>query len=307
MSVKKFLMTAALTVVCATAFAGPKVGLIQLVEHPSLDEIRTALEARLKAEIPDVEIDYQNGQNNPSTINSIAQKFVGSKVDAIVAIATPAAQGALAATSDIPVIFAAVTDPVAAGLTGNLEHPDGNATGTSDLIPVDRIFDLASKVTPGVKSYGIIYNPGEVNSATVVESAKAVLDKAGLKHQEVTVTSSAEVTSAVQSLLGKVDALFVPIDNTVASAMVNLSELAKEHKTPVYAAADSLVRDGALATVGINYTRLGDVTGEMTAKVLKGTPVADLPVAVMKDFDQVFNDETAAALGIDLTPFKSKK
>lgn len=286
------------------AFAGPKVGLVQLVEHPSLDEIRTAIEAELKEQVPDVEIEYQNGQNTPSLINSICQKFVGNKVDLIVAIATPAAQGAMAAAGDIPVVFGACSDPEAAGLVKDLKHPEGNVTGTRDVIPVEKVFDLALQITPQVKSVGIIYNPGEINSALTAQKAKADLEHRGLKVEEGTITNSSEVASATSALLAKNDALFVPNDNTVASAMPTVSELAIEAGKPVYASADSLVHDGALATVGVNYTEVGRQTGDMAAAVLKGTAVKDLPVREMDRFAKVFNEETAAALHIDLTPFK---
>lgn len=303
-NMKKFAATLCALCLAPAAFAGPKVGLVQLVEHPSLDEIRTALVAELQAQVPDVQVDYQNGQNSPSLINSICQKFVGAGVDAIVAIATPAAQGAMAATSDIPVIFAAVTDPVSAGLVQNLEQPEANATGTSDLIPANQVLDLAAQMTPDVKTFGLIYNPGEVNSRVVVDQVKELLSARGLNFAEATVTNSSEVASATSALLGKADALFVPIDNTVASAMPTVSELAIESHKPVYAAADSLVRDGALATVGVNYRALGKETGDMVAQILKGAAVKDVPVRVMSTFDRVFNDDTAAQLGIDLSAYR---
>ncbi|MEG1849369.1 MAG: ABC transporter substrate-binding protein, partial [Oscillospiraceae bacterium] len=218
-----------------------KIGLVQLMEHPSLNEIRDAVIAELKVQGYDdsrVEIDYQNGQGEPGLINSICQKFVGDKVDLIIAIATPAAQGAAAATSEIPIIFSAVTDPVAAGLTASLEQPDANATGTSDAIPAEQIFALADELTPGIKTYGFLYNNGEVNSVSVIKSAKQALDAKGIAYVEACVNNSGEVTTAAQSLIGKADAIFSPIDNTVAYAMPNLAQIAIEAKLPVYVAAD---------------------------------------------------------------------
>lgn len=277
-----------------------RIGLIQLVEHPSLDEIRTAFTEELKAKGYDnVEIDYANGQNDTSTINTICQKFVGDGVDMIVAIATPAAQAAAAATSEIPIVFAAVTDPVAAGLVGADGTPDRNCTGTSDAIATGEIFTLADKLTPGIKTYGFLYNLSETNSVAVIEEAKQICAERQLTYIEACVTNSGEVTTAAQSLIGKVDAIFCPIDNTVAFAMPNLAQIANDAGLPVYVAADSMVADGGLATVGVNYTQLGRQTADMAIEILEGAAVADVPVQVLSEYSTVVNDETAAALGID--------
>ena len=179
-----------------------KIGLVQMMEHPSLDEIREAFLAELKAQGYDdskVVIDYQNGQGDMGTLNTIAQKFVGDGVDMIVAIATPAAQAAAAATDSTPIIFSAVTDPVDAGLVSDLEAPDRNLTGTSDAIPVDRIFALADELTPGIKTYGLLYNNGESNSVSVIRDVKVALNAAGIAFEEATVINSSEVTTAAQS------------------------------------------------------------------------------------------------------------
>lgn len=284
-----------------------KIGLVQMMEHPSLDEIREAILTELTAQGFDpskVEIDYQNGQGDMGTLNSIAQKFVGDDVDLIIAIATPAAQAAAAAaTTDIPIIFSAVTDPVDAGLVGSLEKPDRNCTGTSDAIPTEQIFTLADELTPGIKTYGFLYNQGESNSVSVINDAKATLESKGVKYIETCVVTSGEVTSAAQSLIGKVDAIFCPIDNTVAYAMPNLAQIAIEANIPVYVAADSMVKDGGLATVGVNYTQLGVQTAQMAAKVLSGAAVSDVPVEVLTQYSTVANKDTAAALRIDVSKY----
>ena len=284
-----------------------KVGIIQMMEHPSLDEIRTAFldeMAALGYGEDQVEFLYQNGQNDATVMNTICQQFVGDEVDAIVAIATNAAQSAAAATSDIPIIFSAVTDPVAAQLLSDPTAPDGNATGTSDAIAVDQIFALAEELTPGIQTYGFIYNLGEVNSVSVISDAKAYLDEQDIAYVESTVTNSGEVSQSAQALLDQgADAIFVPIDNTVASAMTNLSDIATQAQVPVYVAADSMVKDGALATVGVNYTNLGKQTAAMAVKVLEGTPVSEIPVEVLDEYSVVVNEETAAALGIDVSAY----
>lgn len=277
-----------------------------MMEHPSLDEIREAILSELTAQGFDtskIDIDYQNGQGDMGTLNSISQKFVGDDVDLIIAIATPAAQAAAAATTDIPIIFSAVTDPISAGLVGSLEQPDRNCTGTSDAIPTNQIFTLADELTPGITTYGFLYNQGESNSVSVISNAKAALDAKGINYIETCVVTSGEVTSAAQSLLGKVDAIFCPIDNTVAYAMPNLAQIAIDANLPVYVAADSMVNDGGLATVGVNYTQLGVQTAQMAIEVLSGKPVSDVPVQVLTRYSTVVNQETAAALGVDVSKY----
>ena len=198
-------------------------------------------------------------------------------MDVIVAIATQAAQGAATAVegTDIPVIFSAVS----------------------------KIFDLAAELTPDVQSFGLIYNTSEINSVSVIEETKAYLDEKGTSYVENAVTATGEVQTAAQNLLNQCDAVFAPIDNTVASAMPILAEEAINAKKPVYVAADSMVADGGLATVGVNYTNLGTQTGDMVAKVLTGTSVSEIPVEVLKDNAVVVNEETAEAIGVDVSAY----
>lgn len=281
------------------------IGIVQIVEHTSLDMIRESLVEELEAKgIVDgqnVKIDYQNAQGDQSNLNSICKKFVGDGVDVIVAISTPSAQAAAAATSEIPIIFSAVTDPVAAKLVTNLETPEGNVTGTSDAIPVDEVFNLCQELTPEVKSFGFLYTASEVNSQSVVEEAKTLAADYGYDYEEVIITNTSELKQAAYSLAGKVDAIYTPIDNSIASAMTVLSEVGKETKVPVYVGADSMVMDGAYATVGINYEDLGRQTGDMVAEVLNGKAISDLPVATLSKFQKVINKTTAKAIGAPAT------
>lgn len=289
---------------CNNSDAKYTVGLIQLMEHPSLDEIRAAIEADLKAEFgDDIEILYQNGQNDKTLMNSISQQFVGQNVDAIIAIATPAAQAAAAATEDIPIIFAAVTDPVASNLVLNIDAPESNITGTSDAIDVDKIFSLAAEMYPEIKTYGFIYNTSEDNSLSVIADAKAYLDSKNIKYVESVVTNVGEVSQAAQALVGKCDAIFSPIDNTVASGMRTLADIAIDAKMPVFVSADSMVADGGLATVGVNYTQLGKQTAAMAIKALKGTAISEIPVEVLTECAVTVNEDTAKAIGIDVSKY----
>lgn len=309
MTMKKFFAACALLALSVSpALSAPKfsVGVLQLVEHPSLDEIRSAIVEGLRegGYGPEAaEIDVQNGQNSPSLISAICQKFVARGVDVIVPIATPAAQGAAAATETIPVVFAAVSDPVAAGLVADPARPDGNVTGVSDAIHPANVLDLAEELTPGRKNYGVIYNTAEANSVNTARKAEAEMAKRGIAFREAVVSSAAEVVPAVNSLLGKVDAIYVPDDNTTALAMPLLSQTAVEHGIPVYTAVDSLVRDGGLATSGINYTTLGRQVARMVIRVLEGAKISDTPVEVLHEVSVVVNRETAAALGVDVSKY----
>ncbi|MEG2165861.1 MAG: ABC transporter substrate-binding protein, partial [Ruthenibacterium sp.] len=250
-------------------------------------------------------IDFQNANNDLTTIDTICRQFIADEVDVIIAIATPAAQGAATAIegTDIPVVFSAVTDPVAAELVDSFDAPGGNITGTSDAIAVDKIFALAAELTPDVKTFGLIYNTSEVNSASTIESAKAYLAGQNIACVESPVTAPGEVQMAAQNLLSQCDAIFVPIDNTVAQAMTVLADEAIKAKKPVYTAADSLVHDGGLATVGVNYTALGTQTADMAMRILQGEKAGEMPVAVLSDNAVVVNAETAAAIGVNVDKY----
>ena len=278
-----------------------KIGIVQYVEHPSLDTIResitTALAEAGYVEGQNISIIYQNAQADQSNLNSIASKFVGDEVDLIIAIATPAAQAMAAATSDIPIVFSAVTDPVGAKLVDSLESPSGNVTGTSDAIPVDQMFELCKELTPDVKTFGFLYTASEVNSQSVITEAKMLAADYGFEFVESTITNSSELQQAAEILATKVDAIYTPIDNGIASAMPVLAEVAKTAKIPVYVGADSMVADGGYATVGINYEDLGTKTAEIVAEILGGKAIKEVPVATLDHFYKVINETTANAIG----------
>ena len=281
-----------------------KVGIIQLMEHPSLDTIRTSIIEGLEEEGyvdgENVVIDYQNGQNDMSTMKNIAQKFVGDEVDVIVAIATPAAQAALSETTDIPIVFAAITDPVDAELVDTLEAPGGNVTGTSDEVSAEQIIGLAKEITPGFKTIGALYNIGEDNSVSVVAGLKDFAAKNGYKVVESTVTNTSEVQQAAQYLADKVDVVFSPIDNTIASSMAVVTDIFNKADIPYYVSADSMVKDGGLATYGIDYTVLGNETAKMIADILGGADPATMAVKKMSDMSVYVNTDTAKEIGVEI-------
>lgn len=281
-----------------------KVGILQLMEHPSLNTIRESIIEGLADEGyvdgENLEIDYKNGQNDMTNMKTIAQAFVADKCDVIVAIATPAAQAVLSETTDIPIIFAAVTDPVDAQLVDSLEVPGGNVSGTSDEVSAEAIMNLANEITPGFKTIGALYSAGEDNSDSVIKGLKEYAAANGYEVVESTVTNTSEVQQAAQYLADKADVVYSPIDNTVASAMAVASEIFNNAKVPFYVSADSMVQDGGLATYGIDYTVLGKETAKMVAQVLGGADVSAMPVVKISDMNVYVNTKTAEAIGVEI-------
>ncbi|MGI5922187.1 MAG: ABC transporter substrate-binding protein [Syntrophomonadaceae bacterium] len=281
-----------------------KIGIVQIVEHPSLNTIRESFVAQLAEkgyrDGENIVIDYQNAQNDQTNLKTICQKFSNNRYDLIVAIATPSAQAAVGETKDIPVVFSACTDPVGSGLVDSLEKPGGNATGTSDAVSAEKIMELAMRVTPDIKTVGALYNSGETNSIAVINNLKEYAAKNGLTVIEATVMNSSEVQQATASLADKADAIFSPIDNTIASAMPVVSQVANQAKIPVYVGADSMVKDGGLATCGINYVELGQETANIAVQILEGQKPGDIPVKTMSDMQIYLNKTTAEAIGITI-------
>ncbi len=279
-----------------------KIGIVQTMNHPSLDEIReyTIIGLEEQGMKDKVEIIYKDAQGDPANINTIVNQYVGENVDMIIPIATTAAQSAAAATSDIQIVFAAVSYPVKAGLVTDMNVTDKNITGVSNAIAIEDIFELSQKLTPNIKTYGFIYNLGEVNAVAGIDRAKAYCDEKGYKYVEATITNSSELLQATQSLVGKVDAIFTPNDNTVASAMSLLSSEAIKAGIPVYVGADSMVKDGGFATVGIDYKVLGRQVAAMAKRILEGETIKDNPVEIINQYSNMININTAKALGINL-------
>lgn len=277
-----------------------KIGLVKLVDHPSLNEINESIKDEFYKINANVEFIEKNANGEVSTLPSIMQSLVGENVDMIIPIATPTAQAALAATSTIPIVFAAVSTPVEAGLTSSLDAPDKNVTGVSDVVPVDDIFKLASVLTPDVKTFGLFYNSSEVNSVATMKSAKEYCDKNNIAYKESTISSTADIQQTASVLAEQVDAIFIPTDNMVASAMPTFISVTNGAKIPVYAGADSLVKDGAFATVGVNYTLLGQQTAQMANKILNGQKISDTPIETMREYAKMVNMAEADLLGIEI-------
>lgn len=279
-----------------------KIGLVQYAEHPSLDTIRESFMERIEEwgyDETKISIDYQNGGGEAANLNAICQKFVGDEVDLIVAIATPAAQVAVSAVegTDIKVVFSAVNDPSDVGLQSP-ETPEGNITGTSDRIPVSAAVDLALKVNPELKTFGLFYNSGESNSAAAAAEAKAYCESLNIAVVESSVSTGSEIQQVVTDLCGKVDAIFTSTDNSIASNMAVVADVTKTAKVPFYVGADSMVKDGGLAAIGVDYSKLGAETADQCLQIMEGKSVSEIPVKFFETYDTYINQSTLDAVGV---------
>ncbi|MCI5871953.1 tryptophan ABC transporter substrate-binding protein [Streptococcus sp.] len=286
-----------------TSATTAKVGVLQFVTHEALDEIYRGIKAGLEEEGysgDKLKIDFLNAEGDQSKVQTMSQKLVANQNDVLIGIATPAAQGLASATKEIPIIMGAVTDPVGAKLVKSLDQPGGNVTGVSDKTPIKAQVDLIKELTPNVKTVGVIYSSSEDNSKSQVEEFKTLAEKAGLEVVVKSVPSTNEIKTTSEVLLSQVDAVWVPLDNTIASAFSTLVQVAKEAKKPIYPSVDTMVEEGGLASVVIDQYQLGVETGKMAAKVLKGEDVSTLPVNVFDEGTPVYNEEVAKELGITL-------
>ena len=283
-----------------------KIGVIQLVEHPALDKSYQGFVDGL-AEAgyvngENIVIDYQNAQGEQANCVTIANKFVNDKDDLIFAIATPAAQAVANLTKSIPILVTAVTDPETAKLVKSNTKPETNVSGTSDLTPVAAQIQLLTKIVPEAKKVGLLYCSSEANSIFQINLAKAACEVNGLEYIEGSVSNSNEIQQVTQSLVGKVDAFYVPTDNMLAAGMANVAMVANSAKLPVICGEDGMVVSGGLATYGINYYELGKLTAQQAVKILKdGAKPADMPIEYLEKFDFSYNKDTAAAIGIEIS------
>lgn len=281
-----------------------KLGIIQVAEHPALDAARQGfldtLEENGYVEGKNLIVDYGNAQGDQTALKTIAKKLVTGNCDLILAIATDSAQAVAAETTKIPILITAVTDPVAAKLVQSNEKPGTNVTGTNDMNPVKEQVELLQKLAPQTKRIGVIYNAGEVNSVVQVDMVKDTASKAGLKVVEATVSNTSEVMQAAQSLVGRADAFYIPTDNTVSSSVESIIKVAEANAIPVVVGEAAMVDRGALATIGIDYYKLGKQTAEMALRVLKGEKPQEMPVEGQKDMDLVLNMKAAKAMKVTI-------
>ncbi|MBR3542717.1 MAG: ABC transporter substrate-binding protein [Treponema sp.] len=282
-----------------------KIGVIQLVEHPALDKNYQGFVDGLKdagfIDGQNIEIDYENAQGEQANCVTIAQKLVNDQSDLIFAIATPAAQAVANMTSDIPILVSSVTDPKTAQLVESNEKPGTNVSGTSDLTPCAAQISLLKRLLPSAKKVAILFCSSEENSRFQANLAEAACQKEGLDFVEATVSNTNEVQQVVQSLVGKVDAIYAPTDNMIASSMATVALVTTPNKIPVICGEEGMVQGGGLATYGINYYELGLQTAKMAVEILKdGKKPADMPIQYLEKCDFSYNKEVADELGIEI-------
>lgn len=292
--------------------ASYQVGICSYADDASLNQIVDNIESRLKAIGQEkgvtFEISYDNCNTDSAVLNQIIANFMADKVDLMIGVATPVAVAMQAATegTDIPVVFAAVSDPVGAGLVESLEAPGANITGTSDYLDTDAILDLIFAADPDARNIALLYDLGQDSSAAPIRNAKAYLDKRGVSYKEYNGTTTDEISLAVSSIVAdKADAVFTPTDNTVMTAELSIYETFTEAGVQHYTGADSFALNGAFVGYGVDYVQLGEATADMVAELLcEGKTTADLPYQTFDNGIVTINTETCEALGLDLDTVK---
>jgi putative tryptophan/tyrosine transport system substrate-binding protein len=300
----------ALTLGIAACFVGPvhadamkHVAVITMVDTPQLIEVKDGILKGLTAhgyvEGKNLKFDFKSAQGNFGTAQQIARQSVGEAPDVIVAITTPVSQAVVAATKDLPVIFTTVTDPVSAKIVSTNTHPGGNVSGVSDLVPTELQLNLVRDVVPGLKTLGVLYDSSQDSARATADSIKSLAPKMGFKVIEAPATGVNNVASAAQSLVGRVDAIFVPNDTIVYAAFETVVKVAQDAHVPLFSAERRSVQRGSIGTVGFDFGQMGVETAEMVDKVLKGAKPGDLDVVYMKD--------TANGIGLYLNKASAEK
>lgn len=280
-----------------------KVGILQFVTHEALDEIEKGIEDGLADAGYDgsnVKLTVLNAEGDQSKIQTMSKKLVSDKNDVVIGIATPAAQGLAAATLEIPVVMGAISDPIGAKLVKNLKKPEANITGVSNQVPLKQTVELIQKITPNVKKVGVLYSSSEDNSVSQVKTFKEYAEAAGLTVEEFAVPSTNEIKTTVGVMAGKVDAIFVSQDNTIASAFPTVISEATPAKIPVYSSVDTMVKQGSIASVAQSQYGLGTETAKIAVKLLAGKKVVDVPVNVVNTGIPTLNLQAAKDLGITI-------
>ena len=281
-----------------------KIGISQIIEHPALDSARKGFIDALKSkgfeDGKNLKIDFQNAQGDIPTAQSIASNFVSKKEDMILAISTQCAQSAYNATKTTPILITAVTDPVKAGIAKSLDKPGTNVTGTSDNVPIDKQFELLKKLVPNAKNVGILYNTSESNSEIQVEEAKKASGKFGLNIITSGITNVNDVPQSLNSLISKIDVLFVPTDNAVVSSMPIISSACFKKNIPIIGAESGSVKSGAVACMGIDYYKLGYQTGLCAVDIINGKKPQDTPITLLNEMQLTINTDAVKKLNITI-------
>jgi putative tryptophan/tyrosine transport system substrate-binding protein len=303
----KVFLAAAVLMITTMANAGPaKISISQFVEHPALNAINKGFKDDLQENGVAAEYKDYNANGNMGTAGQIATQIVSDAPDLIVAIATPTAQACAKSyekapqLAQTPMLFTGITDPLAAGLVKDLAHPGPNITGVSNQMPMEKHLEMLRRVLPKLANLGVLYNSGEVNSVSNVKRLKEAAAKMNITVLDGPVTNSADVFQAAQSLVGKVDALFVPTDNTVVSALEAVIKVCERTKLPLFSADTDSVKRGSIAAMGLDYYQHGKQTGAMARKILAGAKPEALPVEFQKELVFHVNPKAAERMGLNL-------
>ncbi len=308
------LLSLTLILACGAAYAEdkPVIGIIQQMDHVALNAARDgfvkALEDNGFVDGETITLDIQNGQGDQSNLATIADRFISEKADLVLAIATTAATTMAGKTESIPILGTAITDYVSAKLVESNEKPGYNVSGTSDMNPVSAQIELLKKLAPEAKTVGVLFTSGETNSVIQAAMAKEAIEAQGMTYVEGTATNTNDVQQAVQQLVGKCDAIYLPTDNVMASSMPIIYGVTAESKTPVICGESGMVYNGGLATLGISYFQLGYETGLMAVEVLGGADISEMPIRFATEgFEYAINKTVADEIGLeipdDLLPF----
>lgn len=301
-----FLAAAAVFALNSLSFAADKVKveITQIVAHPALDSVRKGVEDVLAQQGykngENMVLTFQSAQGNITTATQIARQFVGDKPNVIVAIATPSAQTMLAATKQIPIVFSAVSDPVEAKLVPTMEKPGGNVTGVSDRSPVEDHIKLLKEIKPDLKKLGYLYNSAEANSVSTLNVLRKLAEKDSIEVIPSAAPKSSDVQAATRALVGKVDIIYVPTDNTIISVLEGATKVAAETKTPIFTADPSSIGRGAFAAQGIDYYDAGVETGKLVVRILKGEKVGDISIVTPPARNIKIDLKAAEKMGITI-------
>ena len=281
-----------------------KIGIIQYMSHPSLDNCYNGIISALENSGIEYTVDYQTGSSSSADADctNFAKNMVAANYDMIIAIATPAAKAAFAATDDteIPVIFCAVSDPIAAGLVESMEAPGYICTGTSDVLDLEAQVAIIKAMQPDVKSIGILYTSSEDNSITNLKNFKSVCDKENIEVVATAVQGASDIPSAAEELASKVDCINNFTDNNVVNNLSVVLSAADKYGIPVYGSEEEQVVNGCLASVSIDYVALGKVTGEMAVEVLNGADASAMPVKTITEATPITNSSVLKKLGLSI-------
>lgn len=296
------LTLAFMLILAGTALADTlRVAVVQPLTHTSLNQIRDTIVSKLEASDIDFEIVTKNAEGDSAALSTILENVKNDGVDILVPIATSTAQSAKMVFdgTDVSVVFAAVSDPVAAGLTG---EDCGFITGVSNNIPAAEIVNLISDFQPDYKLIGFLYTSSETNSVSTINAAKAYCDANGIAYEEVSIANLSELQTAVETLISKgVDALYTGNDNSIASAMSTYIDVAYEYGIPVYCGADSMVADGGFATIGVDYVQLGGQVADIVERIANGEQPEDIPYETLADYARFVNLQAADRVGMEIS------